>query len=165
MITETTGILTPVPANIPEEMRIRPQWVVWRSEQRGEDWTKVPYCPSTDMNASTVDLMTWTDFETAWGAYEDSDGHYAGVGFVFSSGDPYTFIDLDRCRRPSTGEVAKWAQEIIEQVRDVAYLEVSVSGEGVHIILEGRTRGRKHKRGRLEVYSQDRYSAVTGVLL
>jgi putative DNA primase/helicase len=165
VITEKTGILTPIPQNIPPELRLRPQWVVWRPEMRDGKLTKVPYCATTDTLASTTNLLTWTDFETAWGAYEDSDGHCAGVGFVFSSGDPYTFIDLDRCRRPSTGEVAKWAQEIIEQVRDVAYLEASVSGEGVHIILEGRTRGRKHKRGRLEVYSQDRYCAVTGVLL
>jgi putative DNA primase/helicase len=168
VITETTGILTPVPANIPEELKIRPQWIVWRPERTSRaklgELTKVPYCPATHLRADTTDLMTWCSFENAWGAYEDSDRRYSGIGFVFSSGDPFTFIDLDGCRRPS-GEVARWAQEIIDRAADVAYVEASVSGSGVHIILEAKARGSRRKRGPIEVYSQERYACVSGVLL
>jgi putative DNA primase/helicase len=164
VITQTTGILTPIPANIPEELKIRPQWVVWRPEERDDRWTKVSYCPATDLYASTTDLMTWGSFESAWGAYEDSDGRYTGVGFVFCSADPYSFVDLDGCRRPS-GEVARWAQEIIDRVAPVAYVEVSVSGTGIHIILEAKARGCRRKRDPIEIYSQERFACVSGVLL
>src|SRR5207244_12523629 len=54
---------------------------------------------------------------------------FAGVGFVFSSDDPYTGVDLDKCRNPETGQIEEWAQGIIEQLD--SYTESSQSGTGV----------------------------------
>src|SRR5215208_8023404 len=112
MIKETTGAITLIPENIPEELTTRPQWVVWRSEERDGKPTKVPYSPGTERRASSTDLMTWSTFDVALEAYEP-DGVYDGIGFMFSSADPFAGIDLDNCRDPETGAVDKWAQKII----------------------------------------------------
>jgi putative DNA primase/helicase len=77
--------ILPVKAeNIPEGLKARPQWVVWRAV--GDKPDKVPYSARTGRKASSTDLMTWSTFEEAFQAYES--GQFAGVGFVFSSADP-----------------------------------------------------------------------------
>jgi primase-polymerase (primpol)-like protein len=42
--------------NIPEELKARPQWVVWQAVGVKPD--KVPYSPRTGRKASSTDLMT-----------------------------------------------------------------------------------------------------------
>ncbi len=81
-------ILSAETRNIPEELKVRPQWVVWQAV--GEKPDKVPYSARTGRKASSTDLMTWSTFEEALEAYEHDE--YAGLGFVFCSGDPYTVI-------------------------------------------------------------------------
>src|SRR5215213_10449860 len=96
--------------NVPEAMRRRPQWVVWRLEERGGDKpTKIPYIAGGVGRASSTDLMTWRTFEEAVKALET--GRYDGIGFVFCSGDEFAGIDLDDCRDPETGELEEWARE------------------------------------------------------
>ena len=51
--------------------------------------------------------------------------------------DPYVGIDLDDCRNPETGEIAAWAQEIID--RFDSYTEVSPTGTGVRILIRTAT--------------------------
>jgi primase-polymerase (primpol)-like protein len=145
--------------NIPEEMRRRPQWVVWKLEQRDGKPTKIPYIAGGVGRASSTDSLTWRTFEEAAQALET--GRYSGVGFVFSSGDPYCGIDLDKCRDPETGEIEAWAEKIVEAFG--GYAEVSQSGTGVHIIVHGK--GPNKKRGKVEAYSSGRYFAMTGVSL
>src|SRR5215212_796783 len=134
MIKETTGEnISITPENIPLELAERPQWVCWRYEERqGEKLTKVPYEPFTGQRASATDLMTWSTLDQVLDAYVKGEPPYAGVGFVFSSADPYVGIDLDDCRNPETGEIAAWAQRIISRVQE-GYVEISPSGTGVHI--------------------------------
>ena len=43
-------------------------------------------------------------------------------GFVFTASDPYAGIDLDDCRDPETGEIASWAQQIVDALE--SYTEV-----------------------------------------
>src|SRR5918998_2554274 len=93
--------------NIPRELKVRPQWVVWKAV--GEKPDKVPYSARTGRKASSTDLMTWSTFPEALEAYEH--GEYAGLGFVFCSGDPYAGVDLDNCVDEG-GEIAGWALEI-----------------------------------------------------
>jgi|SRR5215210_1241548 len=159
---EPEGI-TELLENIPEELRQRPQWVVWKLEKRiGDDKpTKIPYIAGGVVRASSTDLMTWRTFEEALQALET--GRYDGVGFVFCSGDPFVGIDLDHCRNAETGKIKEWAQEIIDSVVD-KYVEVSPSGTGVHIITRGKLReGRK--KGLLEIYGQEKFFTFTGVTL
>jgi primase-polymerase (primpol)-like protein len=142
--------------NVPEEMRQRPQWVVWKLEQRDGKPTKMPYIAGGVGKADTTDLMTWRPFEEAAQALET--GRYSGVGFVFCSGDHFTGIDLDDCRDPETGEIEEWAEKIVEEFG--GYAEVSQSGEGMHIIVRGK--GPNRKRGKVEAYSIERFFAMTG---
>jgi putative DNA primase/helicase len=167
MITETTGQITLIPENIPAELTGRPQWVVWRYERREGKWTKIPRTPSTGLRASSTDLMTWASFEEALAAYDGGTPAppYDGIGFVFSSADPYVGIDLDDCRDPESGELAGWAREILERVASDAYVEVSPSGTGIHIVVEGSVRGGGMRRGSIEMYSMNRYFALTGHVL
>jgi putative DNA primase/helicase len=103
-------VLSVRPENLPEEMKVRPQWVNWRREKRGGDLTKVPYTPGTERRASSTDLMTWGTFEEALASLDRFDG----IGFMFCSGDSYTAVDLDKCVDPETGEIEAWAAEIVE---------------------------------------------------
>jgi putative DNA primase/helicase len=148
----------PIPEGIPKKLKRRPQWVVWKLELRGEMWTKVPYTPGKDTTASSTDLMTWRTFPEALTAYEDGD--YDGIGFMFSSADPYTGVDLDHVRDPETGEIEPWAQKIIGRFEG-AYVEASPSGEGIHIICRGALE-ECMKAGPIELYSMRRYFTVTG---
>jgi len=145
-----------VPETIPEELRRRRQWVVWKLEGREGNLTKVPYTPRTGRKAKSNDLMTWGPFEEAVEALHE--GGYLGLGFFFCSGDPYTGIDLDNVRDPETGALERWAAEIVEAA--AAYAEISPSARGIHLIVRGRVQARKAKG--LEVYSQDRFFTVTG---
>ncbi len=145
--------------NIPEELRRRPQWVAWKLEQRDGKPTKVPYIAHGVGRADTTDLMTWRTFEQAVTALET--GRYDGVGFVFSSGDPYAGIDLDDCRDPATGELEAWAEKIVEEFG--GYAEVSQSGAGVHIIVRGKAPDTR--RGQVEAYSTKRFFTMTGRVL
>jgi putative DNA primase/helicase len=119
--------------------------------------------------------MTWATFEGAFAAYEAAEPPYDGIGFVFCGADPFVGIDLDDCRDAESGEVAPWAQSIIDRVQE-GYVEASPSGTGVHIIVEGATvpgeRARKKVRsktgevvGEVEMYGHGRFFTITGEAL
>ena len=133
------------PENIPEELRRRRQWV------NRDDW-KIPQTPGTKRRADSTDSETWRSFEDAV-----ADGR--GLGFVFTSGDPYTGVDLDKCRDPETGVVEEWAREIVEDLD--GYVEISPSGTGFHIFVRGKL-PKSGRRGKVEAYSSERYFAMTG---
>jgi putative DNA primase/helicase len=139
--------------SIPEELRARPQWVVWKAV--GDKPDKVPYSARAGHRASSTDLLTWSTFQEALEAYENGD--YAGLGFVFSSADPYTGIDIDRCV-DADGEIALWAMEIVRYFD--SYTELSATGSGLHIIVRGEVPNRR--KGEVEVYSSKRFFTVTG---
>ena len=139
--------------SIPAELRVRPQWVVWKAVGAKPD--KVPYSPRTGRRASSTDLLTWGTFEEALKAYEN--GEYAGLGFMFSSADPYTGVDLDNCV-DENGEIALWALEIVHYFD--SYTELSVTVTGLHIIVRGDVPNRR--KGDVEIYSSKRFFTVTG---
>jgi primase-polymerase (primpol)-like protein len=134
--------------NIPEEMRQRNQWVVHKE--------KIPYIAGGVGRASSTDTLTWRTFKEAIQALRT--GRYDGVGFVFSSGDPFAGVDLDKCRNPETGKLDEWAEKIVEDFG--GYAEASPSGTGVHIIVKGKAPNMK--RGNVEAYSSERYFTMTG---
>jgi primase-polymerase (primpol)-like protein len=153
-LTAPNKRLLPVKAeSIPEELRVRPQWVVWKAV--GDKPDKVPFSARSGRKASSTDLLTWSTFEEALEAYEN--GEYAGLGFVFSSADPYTGIDIDKCV-DAEGEIALWALEIVRYFD--SYTELSATGSGLHIIVRGEVPNRR--KGDVEVYSSKRFFTVTG---
>ncbi len=161
--------LYPVPnmadlENVPDELRARRQWVLWKLKRRKDKntgerrWDKVPYM-ADGAPASHSDLMTWSSFEEATEAlYTESSG-FRGVGFVFSSADPYTGVDLDECRDPETGELEQWASQVLHKLD--GYAERSPSGTGVHIFVKAAI-PRAVKVHWIEVYTEKRFFTVTG---
>jgi putative DNA primase/helicase len=148
--------------NVPEELRQRPQWLVWKLEERDAKLTKVPYIAGGVGRAKSTDLMTWRTFEEAAQALQT--GRYSGVGFAFCSADPFVGVDLDNCRNPETGEITEWAQKVIDSFTDVVLLEASPSGRGVHLITKGVCKDGVNTKS-VEVYGQDRFFTVTGALI
>src|SRR5262249_20637492 len=80
-------------------------------------------------------------------------------GFVFTSDDPFTGIDLDHSRNPQTSEISERAQQILETFD--SYTEVSPSGTGLHCIIKGKLPpGRRRVEG-VEVYDSGRFFTIT----
>ena len=80
---------------LPDELKARAQWVVWRSEKRRDKVTKVPYIPGTTRRARSNDASTWRTFEEAMASCRQ--GGFDGVSYAFSADDGFTGIDLDHC--------------------------------------------------------------------
>ena len=147
--------------NIPDELKVRPQWVVWKAVWRAESerLDKVPYSAESGRKASSTDLLKWSAFENACETLETCK--YSGLGFVFSSGDPYTGIDLDNCVEQETGQIKQWALKIIRYFD--SYTELSATATGVHIIVKGEVPNRR--KAEIEVYSSKRFFTMTGHVL
>jgi putative DNA primase/helicase len=148
---------------IPDEMRRCRQWVCWAVEIRRDKSgqlkpTKVPKDPRTGRNASVTDPSTWGTFEEAVAAAQKRG---QGLGFVFEVGGPYTGIDLDGCRDPLSGSISAWAVALIRRFN--SYSEVSPSGTGIKIFIEGSLIGQSgRRRGPIEIYSAKRFFTLTG---
>ena len=158
--------------NIPDELKVLPQWVVWRFEPRktGKKPAKPPYSPTTLLQASHSNPDDWATFEAALDAFaNDLLQDSVGVGFVFSKDDPYAGVDLDHCRDPETGDLEPWAEAVVAFLN--SYTEVSPSATGVKVFLKGRLPADRHKKGvkesrtnekAIEMYDWKRYFTVTG---
>ncbi|WP_424006974.1 hypothetical protein [Haloferax denitrificans] len=142
---------------LPDKLLERGQWVGWRKQTRGGDETKVPVTVNGGY-ASATDAATWTTFDEAL-AYA-TEGAADGVGFVFSTDDPYVGVDLDNCRSRETGETEAWATVIIDQL--ASYTEISPSGTGYHIIVRGSLPPDGNRTGNLELYEHSRFFTMTG---
>jgi hypothetical protein len=147
----------------------RDQWVRWKRVWRDDEPTKPPFTVD-GRNASTTNPTTWTSFNAVRKAVP-TPGHDRGLGFVFTDEDPYVGIDLDGCRDPNSGQIAGWAQSLIDSV--ASYTEVSPSQTGVKMIVEGTLpqAGRKteikdverlsFKAPAIEMYASARYFTIT----
>lgn len=154
---------------IPLALIERPQWVVWRQEQRGAKLTKIPYDAKTGALAESNNPATWASFAGAVAAYRNG---FDGIGYVFSADDPFVGIDLDDCLSSET--IAPWAERLIQSL--ASYSEVSPSGTGIKIVTEGTipssAKPRKNKipadiippdaPGSIEIYSERRFFTITG---
>jgi putative DNA primase/helicase len=145
------------PGNIPDEMKILRQWVLWRAEQRGEKTSKIPY-RADGRRASSTNPDDWVTFGTALNICQARG--YNGIGFVFREGGGIVGVDLDHVI-DDAGNVESWAARVVRAFD--SYTEISVSGHGLHIICRGSIPGGKgHRRGQSEMYDRGRYFTVTG---
>jgi putative DNA primase/helicase len=119
--------------NIPQELRERLQWVVWRYELRRDTWTKVPYIPFDVRKASTTAPGTWRSFRAARACYEDRPDYFDGIGYIFSADDPYVGVDFDHCL-DQAGQLGDFAAAHLP----ATYAEVSASGDGVKFIVRAK---------------------------
>lgn len=148
---------------IPDELKSRKQWIVWKLEIVGDRLTKVPYqADSVGKKASSTSQYTWTTFDNAVFAYEN-EKCYSGVGFVFSKSDPFIGIDFDKCIDKETGLMHPSIEQDVLSL--CTYTEISQSGTGLHAIGCGEiptVDGKGCKKGNFEMYSSARYFAITG---
>jgi len=152
----------------PEAMMPYRQFVLWRLVQKlGKPKPdKVPFSPTTEGLAAVNDPATWSDYATACVTFKT--GRYDGIGFVFTTGDPFGFIDLDDC----AGAHGMWkphAQEMVTAFPGA--WEVSQSGKGLHGIghvgdksrLVGKRRKWSDGGNRYECYWFGRFVAFGGL--
>jgi primase-polymerase (primpol)-like protein len=147
---------------IPRELRERPCWVLWRYEMRDGTLTKVP-CTCQGYRASVTNPKTWSKFDAVLRAFA-RPGFADGIGFVFTSLDLLTGLDLDHVWQSEGAEGAPWALGIIERFGDT-YMEASPSDTGLKIWCKARAPrcGRwPVEGGAIEIYDRARFFAVTG---
>lgn len=125
---------------------------------------KIPCSPYTlEFGVNPLASVNWTDFNHAK-SVADLAGPDYGVGFVFTKDDPYFFIDIDGAL-DSTG---RWSQLSVDLCAAFpnAYVEVSQSGTGAHIIGQysgvAPSHSCKNEPLGLECYTQERFVALTG---
>jgi putative DNA primase/helicase len=147
-------------ANVPRELIERSQWVAWVSvpNPKRKKPEKVPINPRTGRKASTTDASTWGTHAQAVARCRRDN--LSGVGFVLTTLDPFTGIDLDSCRNPATGEITPWAENVIQYLD--SYAETSPSGTGIRIFLIGKLPAVGRKKGAIEVYEAERFLTLTG---
>ena len=142
-------------------MAAYPQWILWKPVKLADGKVnKLPVNPLTLEMASSTDSSTWCDAEIAYAAAVANPG--LGVGFVFTSDDPFIFVDIDHCL--DGGAWSPFANELLTAFNGCA-IEVSQSGEGIHIF--GRAavplnHRNKNKTLGLEVYTTGRFVALSG---
>jgi hypothetical protein len=157
-------LITAATIRVPDSLSELDQWIVWQYEPRdGGKPTKVPYQINSSL-ASSTDPKTWSSFDEAVEAWLLRPSRWSGVGFVFSADDAFFGIDLDQCL-DAAGKLKPWAQPIMDRFFD-CYAEISPSGLGIKIWAKGRLPDGGTAfplgDGRVEIYDQGRYFAVTG---
>lgn len=145
--------------SIPMELKQRKNWVLWK-ESDGKK--KVPLNEKghkTDVTKKAAGMS----FEVAHQAYI-TKGNVFGVGVILNA-DGLVCVDIDNCI--TDGNPNPTALNIIYELGG-GYIEISPSGNGLHVwgysdeIFSGSTG--KIKDQKVEIYCQDRYITVTGIV-
>ncbi len=157
--------MTPVHiANIPDELKAKDRWVVWRYESVNDRITKPLYDVVTGKKASSTDEKTWTSFQGAIN-YQGADG----IGYVLGDGE----VGIDFDNHIVDGRITDFAIRVIEGID--SYTETSPSGNGIHIIVVGKKPGSRcgakqdinpdGSRQMVEMYETGRYFTMTGEVI
>ena len=166
-------LLEPIFENFPEDLKAFPQWVVWKAvpttdQQGNSKIDKIPINPKTGAHAKAGNPGTWGTFDQAREWYElnrgkpHGEGRVAGVGFELHKDDPFSGVDLDKCKNGIPG-LEPWAAELIEALK--TYTEISPSGTGIRAIARGKLPPGRRKEGKIEMYDSGRFLTITGHIL
>ena len=144
-------------------MRNYPQWMLFKTEQRGDRLEKFPVSPHTGEVVDAHDPRHWVTYEVAQAALSGRVGGAQGITFSFTEPDPFFFIDIDHCLQAD----GQWDPNALGVVAAFpgAEVEVSVSGTGLHIFGIGvPIPGYKVKArdGSFDIYLAKRFVAYTG---
>lgn len=151
---------------VPNELKKLTQWGnyhrIWM-EERGK-YTKIPINPWNGEDGKSNDPSTWSDFDTAMRAmdkYPQADG----LAFYFANG--YVGLDIDHIgdelEKVQQGD--RDPENYVNKAHDLthgSYMEVSMSGEGIHCIFKGKIPGKRRRKGNYEMYQSGRFFALTG---
>ena len=152
-------------SGMPESLRQRKQWLLWRFEQYEGDKKprKVPVYASGrkrhGQQGSEEDLAELVTFNVAVSRLAGG-GRFDGIGFAFLPGDGLIGIDVDGAVDPDTGEVSPLCMDVIAKC--ASYTELSPSGRGIHVIVEGQCETFKDNAIGLEVFCGRQYFTCTG---
>lgn len=146
---------------IPHELKELKHWCGFKLHQRNGKTTKLPIDAHTGQLGKSNDEDTWSDFQTAVSSIDKFNCD--GIGFYFKP--PYFGIDLDDVR----GDIDRYLNDdnednIISEFVDLmgSYSELSVSGNGIHIIAKGSLPSGGRRKGNVEVYDSGRFFVMTG---
>jgi hypothetical protein len=142
-------------------MMLNPQFIAWQliTDKETKVTRKVPVSHITGYAIDPHNPENWMTEADARAALKPG----MQLGYVFTEADPYFFIDLDHCKLPNN-EWSKLAQEICEMFPG-AYIEISQSGEGLHIIGAANAippHACKNTELHIELYHTRRFIALTG---
>jgi len=164
---------------MPSELTTLKNWVLWAAVWNGAKWTKRPI-QTSGYGASTTNRKHWSLFDDVKRAYELAvkrgcmelrergkpvqEVPVGGVGFVFD-GEPgadglvIAGVDFDKVIPPE-GEISSFAAERVKRLG--SYVEPSVSGTGLHVILRARSLPRGITHNGTELYTGGRFFTMTG---
>jgi putative DNA primase/helicase len=150
---------------IPEELQKLTQWGVFRKKwiESRKKYTKIPVNPWDGKAGKSNDNSTWSDFHTALVAIDKYDCD--GLAFYFANG--YVGLDIDHIEdelEAVRGGDASPENYVIKarELTKHTYMEISLSGTGIHCIFKGKIPGSRRRKGNFEVYESGRFFALTG---
>lgn len=144
-----------------------PQWIVYALVPKAgqpDKLNKVPVNPLNGHNISAHNPAYWMSYDEAvqraGGMAPQGDTLALSVGFVFTESDPFWFLDIDNCMG-SDGNWTPFALSLCERLQGAA-VEISTSGEGLHIIGTGTVPPHRCKNSEhgLEFYHAERFMAL-----
>jgi len=142
---------------VPSELIEYKQWVLWKRVDLNGRTAKLPISAWSGKAAACDKPETWTSFRHV--CYALRKYRAEGIGFVFTSSDPFCGVDLDHCR-DQAGKLNPKASELVRKLN--SYTELSPSGTGLHIIVKANIVGSGRRGTVLEIYSAGRYFTITG---
>lgn len=158
-------IIPPRFGDIPDVLTAREHWVVWEpaweedpADAAGGQWVQVPYHAVTgERVAPRSDQAFGVSFEAAMRAYREKP--YAGIGFLLGDEDPFCVVDLSDVRE-TKDQLRRQARRVVDQMG--SYTELSPSGTGLRIWVEGSLPPGGRRRDYIELYEGERFVPVTG---
>lgn len=108
--------------------RSAPIWLTWRSEKKGEEWTKVPY-QTNGRHASSTNPSTWDTYANVQNVTPKD-----GIGIVFESTQKIFGIDLDKILPIPTHPLPFNLNTFLQDAN--TYIEYSPSKTGLHLLFQ-----------------------------
>ncbi len=155
-------------AQIPWELRERPQWCIAAPAGMFSAKGKEPVSLDHNGNlylADSTSPTTWLEFNAAATYAHNKSWH---VGYMLHEEDPYACIDFDvkdaanAPDKPDSWTTREEMETFYSHLRQFdTYTEHSASGKGFHAWVRGKI-GRGVRNRGIEVYSQERFIITTG---
>ncbi|MXP28114.1 hypothetical protein GRI58_04665 [Porphyrobacter algicida] len=154
------------------ELQAQPIWLLWKSEPSGSSGgklRKVPYYVTGKRRQgvldSPLDRQHLCTFDEAVAAFESGNGFFSGIGLALGPdgrGGHVQGCDLDDIEGNGLSDIAnRWVRG---DFAGKGYVEVSPSGDGMHILGYGRNFSHLNANGSgIEAYSGARFFTFTGM--
>lgn len=136
------------------------QFVVWVLRIKDGKQIKVPVNPTSGEFINAHNPVNWIDYKTA----QSYAAMGKNIGFMLTHDDPFFFVDMDNCLQEDGQTWSPLALEICGLFPG-AYVEVSQSGTGLHIIATGVPPDHSCKNSGLgiEFYTESRMISLTSI--